>query len=42
MSQRELLKSVYPTRKWAEKVDKMTDGQVSAIVIKMRNEGKLP
>jgi hypothetical protein len=43
MSQRELLKSVYPTsKKWASRVDKMSDGQVSAILIKMRNEGKVP
>lgn len=40
MNQREMLKAYFPTsKKWAAKVDKMSDGQVSAILIRMK-QGK--
>ena len=39
--EREQLKRVYPTKKWALKVDKMDDGQVMAIWFKFKNEGKI-
>lgn len=40
-SERELLKKVYPNRKWAEKVDKMSESQVVAVVLRLRQQGKL-
>lgn len=38
---REQLKTVYPSKVWARKVDRMTDGQVIAIFMRLRREGKL-
>lgn len=40
--EREAIKSAYPySEKWAERVDKMSSAQVSAVYIRMRSEGKL-
>jgi len=41
MSQRELVKSVYPSKTWAAKVDKMSDAQVHAVFLKFKQTGKL-
>lgn len=38
---RELLKQVYPSKKWAEKVDKMSDSQVVAVMLRLKGQGKL-
>lgn len=39
---RDQLKAVYAfSQRWAEKVDKMTDAQVSAIFFRFMNQGKL-
>lgn len=40
--EREKIKSVYPkSEKWAKKVDKMTDSQVVAILMRFKLDGKL-
>lgn len=39
--QREELKKAYPSQRWAEKVDKMSAQQVTAIYIRLRAQGKL-
>lgn len=38
---REELKNVYQGIKWREKVDRMTDGQVSAIWFRLKQQNKL-
>lgn len=39
---RGLLKKLYPkSRNWSLKVDKMSDAQVTAILIKAKKDGKL-
>lgn len=38
---RELLKSVYPGKKWADKVDKMSEGQVVAVIMRLRAQNKI-
>lgn len=35
------LKTVYPSSKWARKVDRMTDDQVVAIYRRLQAQGKL-
>lgn len=37
---RKALKKAYPTKKWAEKVDKMSDAQVVAVYFRLHSEGK--
>lgn len=40
--EREQLKKAYPNSKsWAEKVDKMSPSQVTAIYIRLKSQGKL-
>ena len=39
--EREELKKVYSSKKWAEKVDRMRPDQVTAIYIRLRSQGKL-
>jgi hypothetical protein len=39
--ERELLKKAYPSKQWAEKVDKMTKAQVVAITMRLRMQNKL-
>jgi hypothetical protein len=41
MSERELLKQVYPYPRWWAKVDKMSDAQVHATFIRMKQERKV-
>ena len=41
MSERELLKTAYPSKKWAEKVDKMSHSQVIAVYYRLKQQGKL-
>ena len=38
---RSLLKTVYKSRKWASKVDKMNPDQVIAIVLRLKQQGKI-
>lgn len=38
---RRLVISAYPGPKWAAKVNKMTDLQIFAILIRLRNAGKI-
>lgn len=39
--ERELLKRAYPSKKWAEKVDKMADSQVIAVLMRLKAQGKI-
>ncbi len=41
MKEREQLKALYPSKKWAEKVDKMSESQVSAIYLRLKRQNKL-
>lgn len=38
---RELLKQAYPSPKWAKKVDKMSESQVVAVLMRLKAQGKL-
>ncbi len=38
---REKLKQAYRGKKWAAKVDKMSDAQVAAILLSLKQQGKL-
>jgi hypothetical protein len=38
---REALKKVYPSAKWATKVDKMSSAQVTAVFLRLQAEKKL-
>lgn len=38
---REKLKMVYPSDRWIKKVDKMSDLQVVAILMRLKSQGKL-
>lgn len=38
---REALKKAYPSKKWAEKVNEMTDAQVVAVYFRLHREGKV-
>lgn len=38
-NERNELKKAYPSKKWAEKVDKMKDDQVVAIYARLRQQG---
>jgi len=39
--ERELLKKAYPSKKWAEKVNKMSDSQVAAVYLRLKSQGKV-
>lgn len=39
--ERELLKSAYPSKKWAAKVDKMSDAQVIAVLRRLQAQNKI-
>jgi hypothetical protein len=41
ISKRELIKKAYPTKAWADKVDKMPESQVTAIFFSLRKKGKV-
>lgn len=38
---REALKSAYPGKKWADKVDDMSDDQVIATYLRLKSQGKV-
>jgi len=38
MSERELLKQIFPYKKWWAKVDKMTDAQVHATYLRLKRK----
>lgn len=38
---REAVKKAYPNRKWATRVDKMTDAQVVAVYFRLQKQGKV-
>lgn len=38
---REALKKVYPTAKWAKKVNLMSPDQVTAVYLRLKNQNKL-
>jgi len=40
-AERELLKSIYRGKKYAKTVDKMSDSQVIAIVLRLKSQGKI-
>lgn len=39
--EREKVKEAYPYKAWWDKVNKMTDGQVYALFLRLRREGKI-
>lgn len=39
--EREALKSAYDGQKWADKVAKMSDAQVHAVFLRLRQQGKI-
>lgn len=41
INNRELVKQAYPTKKWANRVNGMTDSQVFAILSRLRRQGKI-
>lgn len=41
IKERETLKGVYPSKKWAQRVDKMTDSQVVAVYMRLKLQGKV-
>lgn len=41
VNQREELKKLYPSKKWAERVDNMPESQVAAIYLRLKNQGKI-
>lgn len=41
IQQRNLLKEVYPSKLWTQKVDKMNDAQVTAIFLRLKSQGKI-
>lgn len=40
-AEREQLKKQYPSKTWAAKLDKMSDSQVIAILLRLKLQGKL-
>lgn len=38
---REAVKAAYPSKKWADKVDKMDDGQLAAVYLRLKAQGKV-
>ena len=39
--EREALKAAYPSNKWAQKVNKMSDSQVIAVYMRLKLQGKV-
>lgn len=39
--ERELLKTAYPSKGWAEKVDRMKDDQVIAVLRRLQDQNKI-
>jgi hypothetical protein len=40
-NERNLVRNAYPSNAWKSKVDKMPDTQVLAILLRLRNQGKI-
>lgn len=40
-NERNLVKEAYPSKKWAAKVDKMSDSQVIAVLRRLQTQGKI-
>lgn len=40
-AERKLLKKVYPDKKWAEKVDKMSNAEVTAVLTRLERQHAL-
>jgi len=38
-AERQLLKRAYPSKQWAQKVDKMSDAQVIAVLMRLKSKG---
>ena len=38
---REALKAVYPSKRWATKVNNMSDNQVIAVYLRFKSQGKV-
>lgn len=41
VNKREELKKAYPSPKWIEKVKKMTDAQVTAVYLRLKQQNKI-
>jgi len=41
VNQREELKKAYPGKKWAEKVKKMSESQVAAVYLRLKQQNKV-
>lgn len=41
IKEREQLKQAYPSKRWAEKVDKMSDSQVIAVLMRLKLQNKI-
>lgn len=39
--EREQLKKVYPSSKWAQKVDKMSESQLVAVYMRLKQQNKI-
>lgn len=39
--EREALKKAYPSKKWADKVNKMSEQQVAAVYLRLKSQGKI-
>jgi hypothetical protein len=39
--ERELVKRAYPSKTWAAKVDKMSDAQLIAVLMRLKLQGKI-
>lgn len=38
---RRLVKEVYDSKKWSDRVDKMSDSQVIAVFLRLKSKGKI-
>jgi len=41
IANRELVKQAYPSKTWGLKVDKMSDTQVFAVMLRLKRQGKI-
>jgi len=39
--ERENVKRAYPSKRWADKVDKMSESQIAAVTLRLRRIGKV-
>jgi hypothetical protein len=40
-NKKEQLKKAYPSKKWAEKVDRMSEGQTVAVYLRLKSQAKI-